>query len=76
MIASSPIVSPEPVAVLSEAAVSLVEGLQTAQTKQTRLGLRGLYQATRDPDVQRGFGFIIEVAKVFGRKLAGPRPTA
>ena len=61
---------------LSEAAVSLVKGLQAAQVNGTKVGMRGLYKATKDEDVQRGLGFIIEVAKVFGSHLAPPtRPT-
>jgi len=66
----SPIVEPEPIAVLSDAAVSLVEGLQAAEANQTQVNLRGLYRATRDPDVQRGLGFAIEVVRQFGRNLA------
>ena len=69
-ILASPIVEPEPIGVLSEAAVALVKGLQTAQANQTRVGLRGLLKVTKDEDVQRGLGFIIEVAKVFGSHLA------
>jgi hypothetical protein len=68
-ILESPIVDPEPIAVLSETAVALVKGLQRAQANQTRVGLRGLYQASRDEDVQRGLGFVLEVAKEFGRDL-------
>lgn len=66
----SPIVDPEPVAVLSEAASALVTGLKLAQTNGTQVGLRGLMKATKDPDVQRGLGFLIEVAKVFGRDMS------
>jgi len=73
-ILNSPIVEPEPLAVLSEAAVALVQGLQAAQANQTRVGLRGLYKATKDEDVQRGLGFLIEVAKVFGRQLPTEPP--
>lgn len=69
-ILDSPIVEPEPIAVLSETAVALVKGLKAAQDNQTMVGLRGLIKATRDPDVQRGLGFVIEVARVFGRDLA------
>ena len=68
-ILESPIVEPEPIAVLSEAAEALVKGLQAAQQNQTKVGLRGLLKATKDEDVQRGLGFLIEVAKVFGRDL-------
>jgi len=77
-ILESPILEPEPIAVLSEAAVSLVKGLQAAQAQNKKVGLKGLYQATKDEDVQRGLGFIIEVAKEFGRHIAStnPNPTA
>lgn len=67
----SPIVQPEPIAVLSEAAEALVKGLQAAQQNQTKVGMAGLLKAMRDDDVQRGIGFVIEVARVFGRDLAG-----
>ncbi len=70
-ILASPIVEPEPIAVLSEAAEALVKGLQAAQANQTKVvGIRGLLKVTKDPDVQRGLGFLVEVAKVFGRDLA------
>jgi hypothetical protein len=73
-ILESPIVEPEPIAVLSEAAEALVKGLQAAQQNQTKVGLRGLLKATKDEDVQRGLGFLIEVAKVFGRDLKSRPP--
>lgn len=73
-ILESPIVEPEPIAVLSEAAEALVKGLQAAQQNQTKVGLRGLLRATKDEDVQRGLGFLIEVAKVFGRDLKNQTP--
>lgn len=75
-ILESPIVEPEPIAVLSEAAEALVKGLQAAQQNQTKVGLRGLLKATKDEDVQRGLGFLIEVAKVFGRDLKTQAPSA
>lgn len=68
-IVESPIVDPEPVDVLSETAVALVNGLRAAQRNETRIGVSGLLKATRDEDVQRGLGFLVEVAKVFGRDL-------
>jgi len=69
----SPIVEPEPIEVLSEAAVALVDGLRAAESKATTLGLRGVMTATRDPDVRRALGFVVEVARVFGRDLARGR---
>lgn len=68
-ILDSPIVEPEPIDVLSEAAVALVVGLRAAQARDTKVGIGGLVRATRDDDVQRGLGFIIEVARAFGRDL-------
>ncbi len=68
-IVASPIVDPVPVAVLSEAAVALAAGVQAAQAKRARVGLWGLFRATRDEDVQRGLGFLVEVARAFGRDL-------
>jgi len=72
-IIQSPIVEPEPVAVLSEAAQALVEGVKQAQRNQTSLGLAGLLRATRDEDVRRGLGFLVEVARVFGRDMSRVR---
>jgi len=68
-ILESPIVEPEPIDVLSETAVALVDGPKAAETGRTRLGLMGILRATRDKDVQRGLGFVVEVARVFGRDL-------
>ena len=68
-ILDSPIVEPEPIEVLSETAVALVNGLRAAQENETQIGLTGLVRASRDEDVQRGLGFLVEVAKVFGRDL-------
>lgn len=68
-ILESPILEPEPIEVLSETAVALVNGLKAAQANDTKVGIRGLMKATKDEDVQRGLGFLVEVARVFGRDL-------
>jgi AcrR family transcriptional regulator len=68
-ILASPIVEPEPIEVLSETAVALVAGLKAAQANDTKVGLRGLMKSTRDDDVRRGLGFLVEVARAFGRDL-------
>lgn len=78
---ATPIVDPGPIAILSETAVALVKGLEEAQKNETKLGLRGVYKATKDEDVRRGLGFFVEVLRVFGRDLAEnavdtPAPTA
>ena len=73
-ILDSPIVEPEPIDVLSDTAVALVEGCKIAREQQTKVGLTGLVRATRDDDVQLGLGFIIEVARAFGRDLRDRTP--
>lgn len=75
-ILDSPIVEPEPIEVLSETAVALVRGLKVAQATEAQLGITGLLRATRDPDVQRGLGFVVAVAREFGRVLADPDASA
>lgn len=71
----SPIIDPEPLDVLGELAIALVAGCREAQRNQTSLGLRGALKATKDPDVRRGIGFVVEIARVLGRDLA-TRPVA
>lgn len=68
-ILDSPIVEPEPIDVLSTTAVSLVKGLKAAEENDTKVGMRGLWKASKDDDVRRGLGFLVEVARVFGRDL-------
>jgi hypothetical protein len=68
-VVDSGIVEPEPVAVLSEAAQALVDGLQAAQAVDAKVTPVGLLKAFRDEDVQRGLGFAIAVLKVFGKKM-------
>lgn len=65
----SPIVESEPIEVLSETAFALVEGLKAASEQRTRVGLRGLLKALKDDDVRRSLGFVVEVARAFGRDL-------
>ncbi len=75
-ILDSPIVEPEPIDILSETAVALVRGLKSAQAKDAHVGIVGVAKATRDPDIQRGLGFLIEVAREFGRVLDEDRDQA
>ena len=69
----SPIVDPAPIEVLSDTAVALVTGLETAQANQSEAGIRELVRATRDSDTRRGLGFAIEVLRAFGAHLAEQR---
>ena len=73
-VASSAIVHEDAVAVVGEASEALIEGYENASSRGTKLGAVGLLKATGDADVQRGLGFLVEVARVLGRKLAEPVP--
>ncbi|WP_158058356.1 DUF1641 domain-containing protein [Halorussus halophilus] len=56
-----------------------VEGLQTmlsavgeaadSETPPERVGAVGLVRAIRDPDVQRGLGFLLDIARATGRQF-------
>ncbi len=69
----SPIVEPEPIEVLSDAATAAVTGLKRAQANDTQMTVFGAVRATRDPDVQRGIGYAIEVLRALGQDLATDR---
>ena len=66
---ASPMTSPETIdflALLSEAAV---EGSETARREQTRVSAFGALKALKEPEVQRGLGLLIEVARSLGRRI-------
>lgn len=49
---------------------SAVEGAAHAADNSTTVrGVRGTLKALRDPDVQRGMGLLVEIAKSLGRRL-------
>lgn len=66
----SPMVDPQAVEVLGHVGQALVEG-KAAATADPRgpNGLFGLWKVTKDKDVNRGLGFLIQVARAFGRRL-------
>lgn len=70
-ILASPVVEPEPIEAVGEAAMALVSGMRAAETAPRRVGLFGLFKASRDPDVQLGLGYVVEVARAFGQDLRG-----
>lgn len=71
-LSDSAIVEPESVEVVGLAGRALVDAFDRAQSSDVRVGLGGMYKATRDPDVQRGLGFLIELARSFGLSLKSP----
>jgi hypothetical protein len=66
----SRLTDPQAVAVLAQLGEALVEA-KTATARQPNgpKGLFGILKATKDPDVARGVGFLLQVAKAFGRQL-------
>ena len=71
----SPLTDPQTAEVLAEVGEALLEGKRAA-TADSRgpKGVFALMRVTKDPDVSRGLGFMIQIARAFGRRLAPPEP--
>jgi hypothetical protein len=69
-VASSRMVAPETIQLLSDVSDAAVEGVSAAQASPGGTGgIRGLYKALRDPEVQRGLDVLIEISRALGRRL-------
>lgn len=69
----SPLADPQTADVLAEVGEALLEGKRAAaQDPRGPKGIFALMRVTKDPDVSRGLGFMIQIARAFGRKLAPP----
>lgn len=64
---TSSLTDPQTVQLLASVGDALVDGKAGAANPPK--GLYGLYKATKDPDVARGLGFLLAVAKSFGRRV-------
>jgi hypothetical protein len=64
---TSGLTDPAAAQVLASLGDSLADGKAGAANPPK--GLYGLYKATKDPDVARGLGFLLAVAKSFGRRV-------
>lgn len=73
---ASRVLSEEALGVMNRVAGCVIEGDQRAQEMDTQIGPLGLLKALRDPDVQRGVGEAIEIARAFGRMRAEAQPRA
>lgn len=68
----SEVLSADVVDVLSDAADALVEARQaTARRSDESLGPVALVRTLRDPDLQRGLRFVLEVGRALGRRTPG-----
>lgn len=71
----SPVVSPESVALVSMLSEAGAEGVARARRGDARVtGALGAVRALKDPDVGRGMGLLIEVARSLGRRLGVADP--
>ena len=71
----SAMVTAETVALLSLVTEAAAEGAERARTSETSvIGLRAAVRLLKDPEVGRGLGFIVEVARALGRGI-GSGPT-
>lgn len=69
-ILNSPLVDPQAADVLAELGQALVEGKAAAAADPGGpKGLFGLWRVSKDKDINRGVGFLIQVARAFGRQL-------
>jgi Protein of unknown function (DUF1641) len=67
----SEMVNSETVELLSMFSAAAAEGADRArETGATVIGVRGALKLFRDPEVARGLGFIAEIAKALGRRVA------
>lgn len=69
-ILKSPLVDPQAADVLAELGQALVEGKAASEADPGGpKGIFGLWRVTKDKDINRGMGFLVQVARAFGRQL-------
>lgn len=64
---------PETVELLSEVSQAATEGAARAREQDTRVGAVSAVRSLRDPDVQRGLGVLVEIARSLGRSTGRVR---
>jgi hypothetical protein len=73
----SPLAHPETVEIIADVGEALLEGKRAAGADpRGPKGVFALMRVTKDPDVSRGLGFMIQIARAFGRRLAPADPPA
>jgi hypothetical protein len=67
---TSKLTDPQAIGVISQLGEALVEGRErAAHNPSTPMGVFGLLRTLKDEDISRGLGFLIEVARSFGKQL-------
>ncbi len=69
-ILQSPLMDPQAAEVLAGMGTALVDGKAAAEADPGGpKGLFGLWRVSKDKDISRGLGFLLQVARAFGRQL-------
>ncbi|MDJ0753888.1 MAG: DUF1641 domain-containing protein [Ardenticatenaceae bacterium] len=66
---NSGILASQTINVVGHAGDALVESYDKTQAQENRAGALAVLRASRDPDVQKALGFLIEFGKQFGREI-------
>lgn len=75
MLLRSPLTDPQTAHLIAEVGDALLEGKAAAEADpRGPKGVFALMKVAKDPDVSRGLGFMIHVARAFGRRLAQDPP--
>lgn len=70
----SPLTDPQTAEIIAQVGEALLEGKEAAAADpRGPKGVFALMRVTKDPDISRGLGFMIHVARAFGQRLA-PEP--
>lgn len=66
----SPIARPETIGVLSAISEAAAEGVENAAANNTEVsGAFGALRALKDPEVAKGMGVLLEIAKALGKRV-------
>lgn len=69
-VVNSSMTSPETIELLATFSESAVEGAAVAKARHTEVkGAFGALKAMKDPEVQKGLGMLIEIARALGRRM-------
>ena len=66
---TSRLTDPQTAAVLAQLGDAVVEGKAAAASEPGPKGVMGLWKLSKDKDVTRGLGFLVAVARSFGRRV-------
>jgi hypothetical protein len=66
---ASSMTTPATIDLLSMLSEAAVEGADRARRNRTEVGAFGAVKALKEPEVQRGLGLLIEIARALGRRM-------